>query len=513
VNDLVHDQLRRSAQRHPQATAVVSGGTAHTFAAIDRASDALARCLADRGLRRGDRVAIMADNSVEVVVALFAALKAGAVFVVLNPTTKADKLAYILNDCTVAALVASRQVARTATRALSDAPSVATAVWIGGVPETGGLTPALAYDDAVAAGAGRRPADPGLIDADLGALVYTSGSTGQPKGVMLTHRNLVHNAWSISTYLGLRADDVVACMLPLAFDYGLFQVLMAARVGCAVVLERSFAYPRDVVGRLADRRVTVLPGVPTIFATLLQSMPFDGVDLSSVRMLTNTAAALPPAHIRRLRDAFPGARVFSMYGLTECTRVSYLDPDRLDDKITSVGKAMPNTEAYVVDADGNRAPPGEVGELVVRGASVMRGYWGKPEATAACLRDGEIAGEKVLHTGDQFRTDEDGFLYFVGRTDDVFKCKGEKISPKEIEHVLYELEAVAEAAVVGVPHEIDGQAVKAVVAPAPGATLSEEQVRRHCRARLENYMVPRFVDVLEALPKTDTGKIRKAALA
>jgi acyl-CoA synthetase (AMP-forming)/AMP-acid ligase II len=386
-------------------------------------------------------------------------------------------------------------------------------VWIGGVPETGGLTPALAYDDAVAAGAGRRPADPGLIDADLGALVYTSGSTGQPKGVMLTHRNLVHNAWSISTYLGLRADDVVACMLPLAFDYGLFQVLMAARVGCAVVLERSFAYPRDVVGRLADRRVTVLPGVPTIFATLLQSMPFDGVDLSSVRMLTNTAAALPPAHIRRLRDAFPGARVFSMYGLTECTRVSYLDPDRLDDKITSVGKAMPNTEAYVVDADGNRAPPGEVGELVVRGASVMRGYWGKPEATAACLRDGEIAGEKVLHTGDQFRADEDGFLYFVGRTDDVFKCKGEKISPKEIEHVLYELEAVAEAAVVGVPHEIDGQAVKAVVAPAPGATLSEEQVRRHCRARLENYMVPRFVDVLEALPKTDTGKIRKAALA
>jgi long-chain acyl-CoA synthetase len=513
VNDLVHDQLRRSAQRHPQATAVVAGGTAHTFAEIDRASDALACCLADRGVRRGDRVAIMADNSVEVVVALFAALKAGAVFVVLNPTTKADKLAYILNDCTVAALVASRQVARTATRALSDAPSVATAVWIGGVPETDGLISALAYDDAVAAGAGRGPADAGLIDADLGALVYTSGSTGQPKGVMLTHRNLVHNAWSISTYLGLRADDVVACMLPLAFDYGLFQVLMAARVGCAVVLERSFAYPRDVVGRLADQRVTVLPGVPTIFATLLQSMPFDGVDLSSVRMLTNTAAALPPAHIRRLRDAFPGARVFSMYGLTECTRVSYLDPDRLDDKITSVGKAMPNTEAYVVDSDGSRAPPGEVGELVVRGASVMRGYWGKPEATAACLRDGEIAGEKVLHTGDQFRTDDEGFLYFVGRTDDVFKCKGEKISPKEIEHVLYELEAVAEAAVVGVPHEIDGQAVKAVVAPGPGATLSEEQVRRHCRARLENYMVPRFVDVLEALPKTDSGKIRKAALA
>ncbi len=230
-------------------------------------------------------------------------------------------------------------------------------------------------------------------------------------------------------------------------------------------------------------------------------------------MLTNTAAALPPAHIRRLVEAFPQARLFSMYGLTECTRTSYLDPDRLADKITSVGKAMPNTEVYVVDDDGRRLPPGETGELVVRGASVMRGYWGRPDATAACLRPGEIEGELVLHTGDQFRIDDEGFLYFVGRTDDVFKCRGEKISPKEIEHVLYELEAVAEAAVVGVPDEIDGTAVKAVVAARPGATLTPDAVRGHCRARLENYMVPRFVEVRDALPKTDTGKIRKAALA
>jgi acyl-CoA synthetase (AMP-forming)/AMP-acid ligase II len=256
----------------------------------------------------------------------------------------------------------------------------------------------------------------------------------------------------------------------------------------------------------------VLPGVPTIFATLLQLAPFDA-DLSTIRMVTNTAAALPPAHIDRLVKLFPQARIFSMYGLTECTRVSYLDPDRLSDKITSVGKAMPNTETYIVSPDGRRLPAGEVGELVVRGASVMRGYWGKPEETAKVLREGEIPGEIVLHTGDQFRADDEGFLYFVGRGDDVFKSKGEKISPKEIEHVLYEIEAVAEAAVVGVPDEIDGMAVKAVVAPRAGASLTEADVRKHCRARLESYMVPRHVEIRESLPKTDSGKIRKAALA
>lgn len=510
---LLHHELAGTARRRPDGVALVAGDRQHTFAEVDAAADALAHTLQARGLRRGDRVAVMADNSVEVVVAVYAALKAGGVFVVVNPTTKADKLAFILDDCQVTALVVHRRLARIARSALAASASVMTAVWIGGPAGEPAADRDLAWDDAIATGLGRRPADAGVIDADLGALVYTSGSTGQPKGVMLTHRNLVHNAWSISSYLGLREDDVIACLLPLAFDYGLFQVLMAARVGAAVVLEASFAYPRDVLERVARHRVTVLPGVPTIWATLLPMAPFDGCDLSAVRMLTNTAAALPPAHIRRLGQAFPQARLFSMYGLTECTRVSYLDPDRLEDKTTSVGKAMPNTEVYLVDPDGRRLPPGGTGELVVRGASVMRGYWGRPDATAACLRPGGIEGELVLHTGDQFRTDDEGFLYFVGRTDDIFKCRGEKISPKEIEHVLYELEAVTEAAVVGVADEIDGTAVKAVVAARPGVTLTGDAVRAHCRARLESHMVPRYVEVREALPKTDTGKIRKAALA
>jgi len=202
-----------------------------------------------------------------------------------------------------------------------------------------------------------------------------------------------------------------------------------------------------------------------------------------------------------------------MYGLTECTRVCYLDLARLDDKITSVGKAMPNTEAYIVDEQGRRVGPGVVGELVVRGANVMRGYWGKPEETARRLRDGEVPGEKVLYTGDLFRMDEEGFLYFVGRKDDIFKCMGEKISPKEIEHVLYELDTVAEAAVIGIEDPIDGSAIKAFVAPRAGATLTEQEVRQHCRANLENYMVPKFVEICQSLPKTESGKIKKSALS
>jgi acyl-CoA synthetase (AMP-forming)/AMP-acid ligase II len=542
LHALLHHFLTFAAAHAPHRAALLVREGTMTFGHLAARSGSLAAFLQRAGLVRGDRVAIVADNCVELIVALWAVLRAGGVFVLVNPTTKADKLAYILDDCSVRGVVAQSRLARQVLPALDEAPSVSTAVWVGGVPRRAGPRDEEGDHDSDGdrrgddSGGGRggadgragpighvdfdealatpgEPEDPGLIDADLAGLIYTSGSTGQPKGVMLTHRNLVHNTWSISTYLGLREDDVVACLLPLSFDYGLFQIFMAARVGCTVVLEKSFAYPRDVLERLAETRATVLPGVPTIFATLLQMTPFDDLDMSSVRMLTNTAAALPPAHIERLRKAFPQAQVFCMYGLTECTRVSYLDPDRLDEKMGSVGKAMPNTETYIVDEHGERVGPGEEGELVVRGASVMRGYWGKPEATAACLRDGEIEGEKVLHTGDRFWADDDGFLYFVGRRDDVFKCKGEKISPKEIEHILYELEDVAEAAVVGVPDDIDGHAVKVVVAPRAGAELTEDQIRRHCRARLENYMVPRHVEVRDSLPKTDTGKIRKAGLA
>jgi long-chain acyl-CoA synthetase len=503
---LVHDMFAATARAHADKVAVIAEGAQTTFGELDQASDRLARALQDSGLQRGDRAVVMMDNSPALVVALFAILKAGGVFVVVNPTTKADKLSYLLDDSGARALIAADRVNRAVVAAGAD--GIAT-IWTGTVPDA--FADGRSYEALVAAPAAPLTPVP-LIDEDLGAIIYTSGSTGDAKGVMLTHRNLHHNAWSISTYLGMEPDDVVACLLPLSFDYGLFQILMSARLGCTVVLERSFAYPMDVMRRIAEHRVTGLPGVPTIFATILGMTNLDDVDLSSVRFLTNTAATLPPAHIGRLQERFPNATVFSMYGLTECTRVSYLDPAKLADKPTSVGQAMPNTEVYLIDERGERVPPGAPGELVVRGASVMRGYWNKPEVTAHWLREGDVQGELVLHTGDQFTMDEDGDLYFLGRSDDIFKCKGEKVSPKEIEHVLYELDEVGAAAVVGVPDEIDGMAIKAIVAPSGRGELDEQLVRKHCRARLESYLVPKVVEIRDTLPETDSGKIRKASL-
>jgi amino acid adenylation domain-containing protein len=506
---LVHDFLTATARLHPERPALICDGNVTTFGQLDRDSDHLACALQHQGVVRGDRVAVFMENSAELVVSVFGILKAGAAFVIINPTTKPKKLAYILADCGVRVLIAQSRLARVARPALTEVESVQTVVWAGTpVPEANEGQPLGSLLD----GPPRSPAAAGLIDHDLCTIIYTSGSTGNPKGVMLTHRNMTNTAWAISTYLGNVPDDVVICVLPLSFDYGLYQVITGARVGFTVLLERSFAYPYQILQDMAQYRVTGLPGVPTIFATLLQMAPFGSLDLSSVRYLTNTAAAFPPAHIRRLRELLPQARIFSMYGLTECTRVSYLDPARLEDKITSVGKAMPNSEVYVVDGQGRRVGPGVVGELVVRGANVMRGYWGKPEETAQWLREGDIPGERVLFTGDLFRMDGDGFLYFVGRKDDVFKCKGEKVSPKEIENVLYELDAVAEAAVVGVDDPIDGSAIKAFVVLRDGAVLTEQDIRQHCRANLENYMVPKFVEFRRSLPKTESGKIKRGRL-
>ncbi len=507
---LVHDFLAGSARRFPDKPALICEETVHSFAQLDRASDQLAVELQRRGIARGDRVAIFMENSAELVAAVFGVLKAGAVFVIVNPTTKAKKLAYLLNDCSARALMSQPSLARTVAEVAPQAPSLIVLLWSDAPPEI--APPGRAFPD-ILTGPHVPPTDPHLIDIDLATIIYTSGSTGAAKGVMLTHHNMVNTTWAISSYLENAPDDVVICVLPLSFDYGLYQVLTGARVGFTVVLERSFAYPYQILKRMEQRRVTGLPGVPTIFATLLQSAPFEGLDLAALRYISNTAAAFPPAHIRRLQQVFPHARIYSMYGLTECTRVSYLDPARLGDKINSVGKALPNAETYIVDEDGKRVGPGVIGELVIRGANVMRGYWGKPEATAERLRAGPIPGEKVLYSGDLFYMDEQGFLYFVGRKDDVFKCKGEKISPKEIEAVLYELDAVAEAAVIGVEDPLDGHAIKALVVPRAGCTLTEQQLRQHCRAHLENYMLPKFVVLCDALPKTDSGKIKKTAVS
>jgi acyl-CoA synthetase (AMP-forming)/AMP-acid ligase II len=350
------------------------------------------------------------------------------------------------------------------------------------------------------------------IDIDLASIIYTSGSTGDPKGVMLTHRNMLTAATSITTYLENTEGDVILGVLPLSFDYGLYQMIMAARMGARLVLERSFTYPAQVLGTVVNEGVTGFPGVPTIFAILGELKNINEYDFSKIRYVTNTAAALSTKHIDMLRRIFPKARIYSMYGLTECKRCTYLPPEDIDRKPLSVGVAIPNTELWIVNEQNERVGPGEVGELVIRGATVMRGYWEKPDQTAQKLRPGPLPGEMVLYTGDYCRLDEDGYLYFVGRMDDIIKSRGEKVAPKEVEHAIVNIAGVKEAAVVGTPDAILGQAVKAFVVLEEGTCLVERDIILECQKRLENFMVPKYVEFLAELPKTTTGKIKKSGL-
>jgi long-chain acyl-CoA synthetase len=348
------------------------------------------------------------------------------------------------------------------------------------------------------------------IDLDLAALIYTSGSTGVPKGVMLSHANILSAAASITTYLDNTESDIILDVLPLSFDYGLYQVLMAFKIGGTIVLERGFTYPHAVLETLAREHVTGFPIVPTMLAMLLQH-DLTRYDCSTLRYITSTGAALPPRHLLELRRLMPRVRIYSMYGLTECKRVSYLPPEQLETRPDSIGRGMPNEEVFLVDDSGRRIPSG-IGELVVRGSNVMIGYWERPDETDAVLRLEPSGGDRVLYTGDVFRMDEDGFLYFVGRKDDIIKTTGQKVSPKEVENVLCALDGIGEAAVFGTPHDILGEAVTAVVTLRPGAGLNETDVLRHCAMHLEDFMVPRTVTFVSALPKNDNGKIAKSEL-
>lgn len=499
---LLQHTLEQAAARMPQRLALVANANRLTYSELNARADALAALLRARGVQRGDRVATFLDNSVEAVVSLYAALKCDAVFMPINPLTKRDKLAYLLNDARVSAFISQPQLRGEFDSALKANKTVHTCL-VSGEYEL----PA----DAVARGPLSAPA--ACIDQDLASIIYTSGSTGDPKGVMLTHRNMLSAARSISSYLRLHEDDIILCALPLAFDYGLYQVLMSVLVGATVVLERSFAFPITVLQTMAREKITVFPGVPTMFSLLMNLKTLTEHPLPALRSITNTAAALSEQHISQLRALFPQAALYSMYGLTECKRVTFLPPEQLDLRPTSVGRGMPNEELWLVDEAGRRLPHGSTGELVIRGSNVMRGYWEKPEATAERLKPGPNAGEMLLYSGDVFRTDEEGYLYFVARKDDIIKSRGEKVSPREVENVLYSMPAVLEAAVIGVDDPVLGQAVKAFVVLKPGARASERDVIKYCASRLESFMAPKFVQFVDSLPRTDTGKIKKTGLS
>ncbi|MCL4698173.1 MAG: acyl--CoA ligase [Burkholderiaceae bacterium] len=521
----IGEDLAIVADSRPQKTALVVGERRLGYVALLAAVQALARRLRDAGAAAGERVVVCIADPALYAVALHAVLASGATFVPLPATARAPRIAFALRDVRARLLLSepalrpvwSEAVANTGLdkpgpKGWSDG-SANPRLWPAGIDE-------LSFAACVL----RPPASPHDLaapPADLACILYTSGTTGVPKGAMLTHAGM-RSAWDmVQAYLQLCGDDIIALPLAPTFSYGLYHVLMGLGLGATIVAEPAAqAFPRVLLQRLVAERATVLPGVPMLFAGLLGHLGGAGggdFDLAALRTVTNAAAALPPAHLERLAALLPRARVLSMYGMTECKRISWLPPEEITRRPASVGRGLAGQQHWLVDEAGRRLAPGSeaAGELVVRGPHLMAGYWERPAETAERLMpDGDDgASGPCLHTGDLFRADADGFLHFVARRDDIIKSRGEKVAPREVESVICTLAGVREAAVVGVPDAMLGQAVVAYVVPEAGAVLEARQVIRHCLAGLEPHMAPKEVQFVRELPRTDSGKLRRADLA
>ncbi len=506
---LLHDALlERGESPETQARpALIAEGRRHTFGELLADARRLATALRERGGGRGDRVAIALENSWACVVSIYATLIAGGVIVLIHPQTRAEKLSVILRDSGARALIAEGRHGTLVAQAL-DRLDVRPATLATGPT---GNAPAESFDAALASAAPLAAPTP-VIPLDLAAILYTSGSTGTPKGVMQRHQSMVFTVGSLVEYLRLTSAERILCVLPMSFDYGLYQLLMAVSLGACLVLERSFTFLGQLFERLSGEHITVFPGVPTIFATLIAAHRRKPLRFPSVTRVTNTAAALPDEFIGALREIFPQALLYKMYGLTECKRVSYLEPELVDAKPGSVGKAIPGTEIYLLSSDGTPVPPGETGILYVRGPHVMAGYWNRPDLSDEMLKPGPFPGERVLCTHDLFRMDDEGLLYFVGRTDDIIKTRGEKVSPVEVESALHRIPGVQEAAVIGIADPLLGEAVCAVIVADPALGLTLQSIRAGCGTLLEPHMVPSQVIFRETLPRTANGKVDRHRL-
>lgn len=510
---LLREGMLAAAKRHPEKTALIIKEQSYTYKELLDTSARIAAGLIKYGVQRGDRVAIYMDNSWPCVTSIYAVLLAGGVFVMINPQTKADKLRFLLENSQAKILLAGSQLASQFVPLATEVASLNCVIYT----EEDDLEIFHENNFFVSLDTILRENSPleasvTVIPNDLAALIYTSGSTGVPKGVMQTHQAMVFAAWSLIEYLRLSSSDKILLVLPLAFDYGLYQLFMAMKLGATLVIERSFTFPVKIYQRMEQEQITVFPGVPTMYAMMIATHKRNRLCFPSVTRVTNTAAALPAYFIPHLREIFPNALIYKMYGLTECKRVSFLEPELLEKKPTSVGKAIPGTEVFLLSKDGKPVPPGEQGVLHVRGPHVMAGYWNEPKKTKKMLKPGPLPGERILCTHDLFRMDEEGFLYFVTRDDEIIKTRGEKVSPIEVENILYGMDDVEEAAVIGVDDHTLGQAVNAFLVLTSGKKLTERQIQKGCLQRMESYMVPTRVFFMDRLPKSANGKVDKQTL-
>jgi acyl-CoA ligase (AMP-forming) (exosortase A-associated) len=494
---------------------LVQDGRSFTYGELNIASNRLARAMLQMGLTRGERVGVFLDHSMEQVFCFYGVSKADGVTVPINSLLLGDQVNHIASDCKIYGLVTDSERLQRIREHLSSWSYLRFIIlqgqppgWLNHLPVT------VANYDSIVSGESSTELPPSAaIGKDLACLLYTSGSTGRPKGVMISHDNLLAGANIVTSYLGNIPEDRLLGVLPLSFDYGLNQVVGSALLGMTYVM-KSFRFPVELVNVLQKEKITGFAGIPTIWLLLLQKgSPVFKKQFSDLRYISNSGGFLPPNAIEQLREVFPKTRIFLMYGLTEAFRSTYLPPEEVGQRPTSIGKAIPGCEILVVDKQGRLCGPGEVGELVHRGPTVSLGYWGDLEKTEKVFRpnhflpEGMQNTERIVFSGDQVKKDEEGYLYFVGREDHMIKCYGHRISPSEIEDVLYATGKVKLAAAIGVPDPVRGQSIKLFVVPQNGELLTDEIILEISAEKLPPFMVPRSVEIRSDLPKTPTGKI------
>jgi acyl-CoA ligase (AMP-forming) (exosortase A-associated) len=505
-----------AADRSPQHAALTAGRVSVSYERLAGDVARFAHAALAAGLQRQERVAVFLEKRVEAVVAMFGAAAAGCVFVPVNPILKPAQVAYILRDCNVRLLVTSAERLAALRDELRQCPDLAQVLVVNAretsVQDEGlDARPYERAHDAPARDAHR------VIDTDVVAILYTSGSTGRPKGVVLSHRNMVAGAKSVAGYLENDAADSLLAVLPLSFDAGFSQLTTGFHAGARVVLLNHLV-ARDVTNALRDERITGLTAVPPLYIQLAQ-LEWPGGIREHLRYFANTGGRMPLETLTRLRAILTESKPFLMYGLTEAFRSTYLPPDQVDRRPDSIGKAIPNAEILVLREDGTPCAPNEPGELVHRGALVGLGYWNDPGKTAERYKPlpreaGLTLPEYAVFSGDTVRADEEGYLYFIGRRDEMIKTSGYRVSPTDIEETLYQTTLVGECAAFGVEHAVLGQAIVAVVTPGASGDVDVDALLAACRSALPAFMVPARIVVREGpLPRTPNGKIDRRSLS
>ena len=501
---LVHQFLERSARLYPDKVAIIHGKVRSTYFEINTRADNLANYLLSIGVKKGDRIALLMENCVEYVISYYGIMKAGAVAVPLNSDLKPEGLRYAIEDLEAKILISNKRFEKLISA--SNLHELGLTHLILKSPPTSYLSPSTDFSPSPST------SDlPPLSPFDLASIIYTSGSTGGPKGVMLTHRNIVDNVSSICQYLRLMDKDIQMCVLPFFYVMGKSLLNTHVAVGGTVVINNQFAFPASVLKEMITEKVTGFSGVPSTFAYLLHRSPLatNRDKLTSLRYISQAGGHMSKVIKEELHRVLPShTEIFVMYGATEAAaRLSYLEPSCFADKMESIGKAIPGVELKVLNDKGEATLTGEVGELVARGTNIMPGYWRRPEASEKALANG------WYHTGDQAYMDEEGFFFVVGRQDDLLKVGGHRLSPVEIEDVLMEAGILVEAVVVGVPDVLLGNKLSVLAVPANN-DCSENKILGYCADRLPKYKVPSEVRFAKNLPKKVSGKIdRKSCLA